>query len=196
MATPNETLTTYVGDMHALITHGLQAVGRQIDNLKEKSLRHPEAYSALQEIHRTLQAQSTMLDARLTALGGSATKPFKEAVSTVTGFVSGVLGDIRSEEAAKALRDDYTYLARTSVGYMMLHTTAAGLADAETAALAEACYRDSARLAMQIDHVMPTLVLQELREDGLPVTDVSEETLRMVRKAWKHEEPAFGLAAE
>lgn len=187
MATPNETLITYVSDMHALVTHGLQAVGRQIENLKDKSARHPEAYSTIQEIERTLQAQATMLDARVTALGGTAKQPVKDVVSAIAGYAAGLINAVREEEASKSVRDDYTFLAHTSIGYLMLYTTAAGLGDRETAILAETCYRDSARLAMHIDKMMPALVLQELREDGLAVTDVSQETMMMVRRAWDRE---------
>jgi hypothetical protein len=194
MATPNQTLTTYASDMHALVTHGLAAVGRQLENLKDKSLRHPEAYSTLEEIQRTLQAQATMLDARVTGLGGSTAQPVKDAVSAVAGYVAGLINAVREEEASKSIRDDYTFLAHTSIGYLMLHATAAALSDPETAALADACYRDAARLAMHIDRIMPTLVLQELREDGLATVDAAQGTRTMVRKAWDREAPAAGFA--
>jgi hypothetical protein len=181
--------------MHALVTHGLAAVGRQLENLKDKSLRHPEAYSALEEIQRTLQAQATMLDARVTGLGGSTAQPVKDAVSAVAGYAAGLINAVREEEASKSIRDDYTFLAHTSIGYLMLHTTAAALSDLETAALADACYRDAARLAMHIDRIMPALVLQELREDGLATVDAAQETRTMVRKAWDREAPAAGFAS-
>lgn len=193
--TRKNTLTTYVSDMHALVTHGLQAIDRQIDNLKDKSAKHPEAYAALQDFQRTLQAQATMLDARVKALGGSTTQPVKVAVSAISGFVTGLINAVREEEASKSIRDDYTYFSHVAIGYLMLYTTASGLADRETAALAESGYRDAARMVMHIDHIMPRLVLQELREDGLGVTDVSSEALSMVKNAWKREASTIGVAA-
>lgn len=193
--TRKNTLTTYVSDMHALVTHGLQAIERQIDNLKDKSTSHPEAYAALQDFQRTLQTHASMLDARVNALGGSTTQPVKDVVSAVSGFVAGLINAVRAEEASKSIRDDYTYLSHVAIGYLMLHTTAAGLADRETAALAETGYRDAARLVMHIDHIMPRLVLQELREDGLAVTDVSAQALSMVKNAWNREASTMGMGA-
>jgi len=129
--TPSSTLTTYVSDMHALVTHGLQAVERQIDNLKDEG--HPEAYSAVQEIARTLRIHASMLDARTKTLGGSTTQPVKDAVSAVAGVAAGLINAVRPEEASKSIRDDYTFLSHTAIGYLMLYTTAASLGDPETA---------------------------------------------------------------
>lgn len=190
--TPNQALTTYVGDMHALVTHGLQAVERQIENLKEEG--HPEAYNAVQEVARTLRVHASMLDARTRALGGSATKPVKDAVSAIAGVAAGLINAVRSEEASKSIRDDYTFLSHAAIGYLMLYTTAASLADNETAQLAQTGYQDVARLAMQVDHIMPTLVIQELMQDGLRVTDVSSQALRMVKQAWSHEASTTAFA--
>mgnify|MGYP000529200261 CR=1 FL=1 len=192
--TPHSTLTTYVSDMHALVSHGLQAIERQVDNLKDKSTKHPEAYAAVRDFQRTLQAHASMLDARVNALGGSSTQPVKDAVSAVAGFAAGLINAVRAEEASKSIRDDYTYFSHVAIGYLMLHTTAAGLGDRETAALAETGYRDAARIIMHIDHIMPTLVLQELREDGLGVTDVTSEALSMVKNAWNREASTTGFA--
>jgi hypothetical protein len=189
--TPNQTLTTYLGDMHALITHGLQAVGRQIENLKGKN--HPEALAAVQEIERTLRTHASMLEARVNALGGSTTQPLKDAVSAVAGFVAGLINAVRDEEASKSMRDDYTYLSHVAVGYLMLYTTAASLADRETASLSESAYRDTARLIMHIDRIVPTVVVQELRQDGLSAMDVSTEAVAMVKKAWDRESGAASL---
>jgi hypothetical protein len=188
---PNSTLTTYVTDMHALITHGLQAIERQAENLKGEN--HPEALAAVNEFSRTLQSHLTLLDARAKGLGGSATGPVKDAVSAVTGFAAGLINAVRAEEASKSIRDDYTFLSHVAIGYLMLHATATGLNDRETATIAETGYRDAARLIMHIDRIMPSLVLQELRQDGLPVADTSAQSHEMLKKAWDREAGAAGF---
>jgi uncharacterized protein YukE len=192
MNTPNQTLITCVGNTHALITHGLEAIDRQLENLDDKSRRHPDAYAALQEVHRTLEAQASALELRRKALGGGGAQPFKDAVSSIAGHVSGLIHALREEEASHSLRDDYTFLARASVGYVMLHATARSLGDQETAALAETCYRDIARLTKQVDRVLPALVIQELREEGLVVSEMSRETLAMVKRAWEGDAAVAG----
>jgi hypothetical protein len=38
---------------------------------------------------------------------------------------------------------------------------------------------------MDVDRVMPRLVIAELKQDGLSPTDVSEDCKRMVHEAWQ-----------
>lgn len=183
--TPNDVLRTYTSDMHSLVSHGLRAVERQIDNLKKED--HPEAYATVQEIARTLRSHENMLEARCKSLGSSATKPVKDAVSAVAGVVAGLINAVRPEEAAKSLRDDETFLAHAGAAYLMLFTTAAGLGDRETENLARTGYQDVARLSMEVDHLLPKVVLQELKQDGLTVGDVSIEAIAMMKQAWNRD---------
>lgn len=181
------TLATYITDMYALINHGLKAVDRQAEHLRKKQDSHPEALAAVHEFQRVLRVHMSALDVRAEALGGKTTKPLKEVVTTLTGIAAGLISAMRPEEASKAIRDDYTFLSHVAIGYLMLHTTATGLGDMETASIAEQGYRDAARLVMRIDQIMPTLVLQELRQDGLPVGPASEQSIMMVQRAWNRE---------
>lgn len=183
--TATATLTTYITDMHALVNHGLRPIELQAKNLKSEN--HPEAHSAFTNFQRTLRSHLTLLETRATALGGKVTSPIKDAVTTVTGIAAGLISAVRPEEIAKAMRDTYTFLSHVAIGYLMLHTTASGLGDQETTKLAEQGYRDAARMVILIDEIMPTLVIQELREDGLPMANVSDETRTMVMQAWKRE---------
>lgn len=195
MGTSNssDTLKTYVGDMHAMVEHGLRAIDRQVDNLKGED--HAEALRATNEFRQTLQTHVKALDERMNALGGSVRQPVKDAVTAVAGVAAGIINAMRPEEASKSLRDDYTFFSHCAIGYLMLHTTAASLEDTKTAELAEHAYRDCARMVMVIDRIMPTLVLQELKQDGLAVKDVSESARAMVRDAWRREAPAASVKA-
>ena len=191
MTTAHDTLKTYVGDMHALVSHGLQAIDRQSSNLKDEG--HQEALQTVQELRAVLKTHLDLLDARVKSLGGSATKPIKDAISAVAGVAAGLINAVRPEEAAKSLRDDYTFFSHCAVGYLMLYTTACSLSDNETAMLAERGYRDCARMAMTIDRIMPTLVVQELRQDGLPVSEVRQKVQSMVKNAWMRESAPAGM---
>lgn len=179
------TLTTYITDMHALVNHGLRAINNQAQSLKGE--QHPEALSVVQECQRALRSHLTLLDARANALGGKTTRPIKDAVTSITGFAAGLISAVRPEEASKALRDDYTFLSHVAISYLMLHTTASGLGDTETATLAEQGYQDAAGLVILIDRVMPKVVMEDLRRDGLPVTDVESQVRAMVSQAWRRE---------
>ncbi|MDC0723141.1 hypothetical protein [Nannocystis bainbridge] len=185
------TLTTYITDMHALVNHGLRAIDRQARMLTGSN--HLQALGAVQEFQRTLENHRKLLDARAEALGGKVTQPFKDAVTTVTGFLAGLTNRVRPLSACKAIRDDYTYLSHVAVSYLMLFTTANGLGDSDTALLAEQGYRDAARMVMHIDRILPSLVAQELREHNLPIADLEHQSRTMLARAWKREESELGL---
>lgn len=183
----NETLTTYVGDVHALVTHGLEAIDRQVANLKDVS--HQDAKAVVQAAKSMLEAQKSVLGARVEALGGSVTKPFKDAVSAVAGVAAGLINAVRPSETVKSLRDDHTFFSHLGISYLLLHTTAAGLSDTETEKLAEQGYRESARMVMMIDGALPKITVEELREGReLTVLDVQERTHAMLKKAWNRAE--------
>jgi ferritin-like metal-binding protein YciE len=188
-----ETITKYLGDMHALVSHGLQPVTRQADLLKNDD--HPEAYQAAMRFKNRLELQLSAIDTRLKALGHSPTAPMKDAAATVAGVAAGIYNAVRTEEASKSIRDDYVFFSNCNIAYLMLHTTALGLGDHETAMLAERGYHESALSAMEIDKIMPILVVQELQQDGLPMRDVSAQCEKLVREAWAREAMASGWAS-
>lgn len=190
--TKNETITTYVGDVHALVTHGLRAVSQQVENLKNVS--HKDAKPAVAESKRVLEKHKTLLEARLKALGGSSTAPVKDAVAAIAGVAAGLINAVRPSETVKSLRDDSTFFSGLGVAYLLLFTTASGLGDMETATLAQQGYQDAARLVMHIDQILPKVTLEELREEKLELSDVSEKVKTMVTKAWDRAQPS-GIAA-
>ena len=178
-----ETITKSLGDMHALLDHGQQPLSRQTDQLKDQG--HPDALRLVEEIDQNLHRQRDAVDARLKALGGSPTAPIKQVVSAAAGVVAGLYNEVRTEEASKSVRDDYVFLGLAGISYEMLHTTALSLGDRETADLAAHGYRQCSHFQMEIDRLMPAIVLAELRQDGLPVSDVTAESRRIVRDAWR-----------
>lgn len=177
-----ELITKYLGDMHALESHGLEAVERQIENLSDAD--HPNALAAARQFKSTLESHIAAIDARLRALGGSPTGPLKEAAAAVAGVAAGLYNKVRSEEASKSLRDDYTFFSHAGIAYLMLYTTARAFGDDETAGLAERGYRDAADMAMRLDKLVPGLVLDELRQDKLSPRDVAADVGKMVHDAW------------
>lgn len=182
----NETLTTYVSDVHALVTHGIQAIHRQVEQLENVS--HRDASAAVVRFESILRMQETDLRARIHALGGSTTQPVKDVVSAVTGVAAGLLNAVRSSETVKSIRDDYTFISQLGIAWLMLHTTASSLGDDETTRLAERGYADTAKMIMHIDRIMPKIVVEELREDeALRPNDTQALTHSMVRKSWERE---------
>ena len=158
-----QTITKYLGDMHALESHIVQAIDKQVKGFDQG---HPEAFQQVTTFRATLQSHLDSLDARLQALGGSPTHPVKQAVAAVAGVAAGLYDQVRNEEASKDLRDDYTAINQATIAYLMLQTTALAFNDQETADLCARNLSDNARFVMQIQNLMPQLVLQEYRQDG------------------------------
>lgn len=185
----NEVLTTYTSDVHSLVTHGLQAIHRQVEQLKNVS--HQDAKVAVAAFERMLTQQQTALEARVKSLGGSGTGPVKDAVSAVAGVAAGLIDAVRPAGTPKAIRDDHTYFNHLAVAWLMLYTTATSLADSETASLAERGYQDTTKMIMHVDRILPKIVVEELRENkSLSPIDTQEQTREMVKNAWNREAPS------
>lgn len=189
------TLTTYITDMHALINHGLRTLDAQVVHMRKRNLQS-DALAAVLDFQRVLRGHQNQLQGRARALGGKTTRPLKDLVTALTGIAHGLISAVRPEDVAKGIRDDYTFLSHVAIGYLMLHTTASALGDGVTANLAEQGYRDAAQMVMRIDQIMPTIVLQELRQDGLPVGPVAEQSRMMVQRAWDRSVVPSGLGGE
>jgi hypothetical protein len=178
-------VTKYVEDLHSLVTHGLKPVSQQVGEARAR--QHASATQLITDIQSTMQAHERQLGERLSSLGTSPTTAVQDTVAAVAGVVAGLYNQVRTEAVSKSVRDDYTFVSHCSVSWMMLMTTARSLGDHQTDELAETGYRDCARLLMQIDRVMPTLVFEELQQDGLPAQDVSSWTHTIVSEAWTRE---------
>jgi DNA-binding ferritin-like protein len=182
----NEVLATHVSEVHALVTSGVQAIHRQVEQLKNVS--HQDAKLAVVAFESILRKQEFALEERVRTLGGSATKPVKDLVSAVAGVAAGLINAVRPSETVKSIRDDHTYFSHLGVAWLMLHTTATSLGDAETARLAERGYAETAKLIMHVDHILPKIVIEELREDrALRPNDTEEQSWQMLKKAWDRE---------
>ncbi len=175
-------LAKYLEDLHSLESHGLQPIRRQLSEGQMDG--HPEALAAVRDFEGVLQRHVDALEARLKQVGTSPTTAIQDAASVVAGVVAGFYNQIRSEAVSKSIRDDYTFFSHCAVSYLMLAIPARSLGDHDSEELAETGYRDHARLVMDIDRLMPTLVVQELKQDQLPAHEVSDWAQRIVNTAW------------
>jgi hypothetical protein len=179
-------IAKYVEDMHSLVGHGLQPIEHQIGEADKRG--HADAARLIRSMKTTLEEHERLLDERLKVLGTSPTTAVQDAAAAVAGVVAGFYNQVRTEAVAKSLRDDYTFISHCSVSWLMLMTTARALDDHDTEELAERGYRDTARLVMEIDRVLPRVVVQELQQDGLPAHDVSDWASNIIHGAWDREQ--------
>lgn len=177
-------IQTYVSDMLALERHIAQPLKRQLD--MDDTQKYAEAQTIVSTLESLTRSHETALTQCLADLGGHEASPVKSAWSSLLGVGAAAIDSVRKTKVSKNLRDDYTALSLATISYTMLHTTAVGLGETTVADLAERHLSDYARLVMQINQIIPDVVLQELRDDGETVATNAAETIRQTaNEVWK-----------
>jgi len=170
------TLATYVSDMLALERHIAQPISHQQQS--DEAANVGVARALIDRIASIGQSHIVALEARLKELGGNPSHPLKAAWAGLVGAGASAVGGARKTKVSKYLRDDHTALSLASISYTMLYTTAVGLGDTTTASLAMRHLGDIAPIIMEISDGIPTVVLQELRDDGETVRGEAADTVR------------------
>jgi hypothetical protein len=158
------TIATYLGDMLALERHMKAPVDAQTGD--DDHARYGEAATLVARMRTLIDAHESALQSRIESIGGTGGAGIKSAWSQLVGGAAAAVNSSRKTKVSKRLRDDYTALALASISYTMLHTTALGLGDETTAALAKRGLDDYAPLVVDIGRALPQIVLQELADDG------------------------------
>jgi ferritin-like metal-binding protein YciE len=180
----SHSLQTYVSDMLALERH----IGEPLDQQSAlpDATRYPEAARIIEDVRSRATSHIGALERCLDELGGHAADPVKSAWSGLLGIGAKAVNAARKTKISKALRDDYAALALASVSYEMLYATAVGLGETSVAELARRHLTDYARSVMEIGRSIPSVVLQELADDGEAVaTDATECIRRELNEVWR-----------
>ena len=187
-----ETITKYLGDMKSVVSHVYEAMERQKDEFKDQA----DVSQTIARIALGLKRQGDGIEARQKSLGGSPTQPVKEAVAGAVGVFAGLYNKVRTEGAAKGLRDDHVALNLVLVSYSTLHTTAVAFGDTATAQLAKTGLTECAKFAMDVQKLVPATVLRELEDGDFGTLDKSapEQTMTAMRSAWGTPETASQTA--
>jgi ferritin-like metal-binding protein YciE len=169
-------LQTYVSDMLALERHIEQPVEQQSG--MSDTQRYVDAKRIIGIAQSQAKSHIATLEGCLAELGGHEADPMKSAWAGLLGAGAKAVNAARKTKVSKALRDDYAALALASVSYEMLYTTAVATRATSVAAIAKAHLADYASTIMEIGETIPTVVLQELGDDGETVLAGSAETIR------------------
>lgn len=161
-----ERINGYVTDMLALEQHLQTALAGQIEDLDEAG----EVKATLEKLHAVCEHHVQTLEAltqRREQNVGGVSKVVKKAVSSVLGIGAAAIDFVRTEKLPKDLRDDYTALSLAYVGYVMLHTSALALGDAEVADTAATHMREEAESMMTLQRIIPAATIEFLVSEGL-----------------------------
>jgi hypothetical protein len=185
MKNPSDTVRGYVTDMMGAHRHVLEAVTRHAED--PSLAKVPGAQATIARIVSVLDSQHRLLEARAQQLGGAgAMGGIKEAVTSVTGFLTGLYGQVRGETASRMLRDDYTGLNFLLVCATMLHTTSTALGDAETTSVCSTIVRGLPPLLMDLQELVPRAVVRDLAEDHPGLDTIADaKTIPEVKAAWR-----------
>jgi len=180
-----ETLQKYVSDMMAVEEHIGSAVKRQTKD--ENLAKHTsQASQIIQKIADTTERHEQELKLHLEAIGGDAAKGIKEIATAAMGTVAGLYDKVRTEAVSKMLRDDYTALNLATVGYTMLHTTGLAINDQATAALALRHLEAYTAIVMEINQIIPSVVVTDLRDNGALINEsVLQQAIANTQAAWQ-----------
>jgi hypothetical protein len=182
----NEILQKYVSDMIAVEDHIGTAVKRQTED-SDVYKHNPQASQIINDIAQMTEQHAQHLKQHLEMLGGDPGKGIKEMATTVMGAVAGMYDKIRNETVSKMLRDDYTALNLAAVSYTMLHTTGLALQDQATADLALRHLKHYASFVMEINQVIPAVVVEDLRNDVSIMNEMSaQQALENSQNAWRN----------
>jgi hypothetical protein len=177
-------ITDWVGDIVALETHVEEAMGRQI----KMEFPNPGMMAAIQSFYGAVSNSKQRAEAFQERYGSEPGNPIIKAGTNLLGKAAGMIDLMREDGVAKALRDDYTACNLLAISYTMLHTTAMALEDPATQAFAEQGLRTYASLVQEINHLMPEVVVEELKDnDGHPLqnTNVAAESRCLIQHVWQ-----------
>ena len=183
--TPKDTVLWYVNDLIAAHRHTLEAVRRH--ERDEQLLRVPGAGTAVGGLAATLERHIGLLERRAEAMGGQGVVGgLKEALTTVSGTLMGLYGQVRSETASRMLRDDVTAAHFLMTCSTMLYATARALGDQQTADVAADIMKHLPPVVMELQGVLPEAVVLDVSKDhpgASPSAD--EDTVRQIKIAWR-----------
>lgn len=178
------TVRGYISDLIAVARHVRGAIDQQLSG--SSLINVAGADKVLRQAAAALKAGQTELENRLRETGGlGVATHLKEAATSVTGFLTGIYGQVRGETTSRALRDDHTGLNFVVVCASMLDTTARALGDLDTARVTEALMQGLTGPIMEVGVLIPRSVVNDLAVEGHPVqAAAAERSIAAVRAAW------------
>ncbi len=182
----NEAINSYLTDMLALEQHIEVAISAQVKDLKDE----PQVLvMALEAIHVTVEhhvaALKEMIAERNAGAANSLAEAVKRAASVLAGAGAAAVDLVRNEKLPKDLRDDYTAFSLATVSYVMLLSSAMSLNDQPVSELAERHLKQYTKVVMKLNNILPSAVIAELREEGLPAREEQLPAIaRTLKGAW------------
>eukprot|EP01088_Endostelium_zonatum_P002081 TRINITY_DN1250_c1_g3_i3.p1 TRINITY_DN1250_c1_g3~~TRINITY_DN1250_c1_g3_i3.p1 ORF type:complete len:407 (-),score=147.63 TRINITY_DN1250_c1_g3_i3:120-1340(-) len=166
-------------------------IGRQVKRTQKK---YPELASTLSNYRSALKSQEDIFTKRLEALGGQESSVILQGVETLAGVASGLFDTITQDPVIKEFRDNYSAFSMIEMSSHMLYCQAIAVGDEETAQIAKNAATENATLLMEIQYLMPKVVLIELDDQYSGINlyaSALTDTKEMIEDTWKRTATKF-----
>jgi hypothetical protein len=165
-ARAQDVLTRHMGEVHGLESAIVQALDEGLAQLPE----YPDVQDRVRVHRETLAQHVETTRHRLGELGADG----EPAVQAPRG------------DLGERLSDHFIDLSRCVITYLALHPAALAGGDQKTADIARRHLRDTTHFAIEINQLLPKLLIEHLRRSGVPVSDGALALAqRTVREIWQ-----------
>ncbi len=176
-------LATYLGDMLVLEQRIRAPVGTQ--STDSEFARFSGVEPLLERITALCDRHISNLKDALRALGVHEYSAVRTVGSNIEGLFATAIDMLPESKVEKELRDDYAALALCTFAYGILLSAAKAQGNESIAALAQEHLRDYAQAVMEISNIVPAMVVEELRSNGIDASsDAIEQSRAAIHSAW------------
>ena len=185
MSARTDLITKHIADMSALEEHILEAVQRQREDSTVKS--NVDANRVVMEIERVLTGHLAALKTLSESYGAEGESLVKKAIAGAAGVVAGLYDKLRESELTRNLRDDYTALSLTAMGYTAMHSFGLGIGETRMADLAGRHLNDLTPVLVDLSKLIPATTITDLANEhpdlGVDTSKISE-AVENTQRAW------------
>ncbi len=194
MTNRQDLITKHIADAVALEKHILEAVERQ--RASEAVRTNVDANRVVIEVERVLNQHIAALDTLAQQYGGDGESALKKLATAALGVAAGLYDQLRESELTRDLRDDYTALSLTAMGYTAMHAFGVGISETPLSSLAERHLRDLTPLLVDLSKLIPQTTIEDLAREhpdlGVNTSRIAE-AVETSQRAWSREVTATSL---
>ncbi len=174
----------YISDLRVTTEHALKAIRKQKETSDVQS--GSPGFELRQKMEEVLMKQVEDLE-KAEKMYDEVPSKLKEKVSDATGFVAGLIGNVRTDPASKQMRDNYTALGMISAGTTMLKTVALADDNKELQEIAGKHLRELAKLTVSVSKMIPVATAKEIIDDEQEAKRIGNLAIEKTQKAWSTE---------
>lgn len=173
----------WAGDIVALESHIEEALDHQL------KIDVDDAYlqGVLKRTHDTVRDSKHRAEAFQESVGSTSGNQVIKFGGELLGTAAGLIGRLRNDSVAKALRDDYTAVGQLNAAYAMFYTVATAFEDEKAKEFAKTGLYTYANLVQELSDSLPAAVVYDLAANGeIPKDNTVVESVRdVVTESWR-----------